>query len=731
MKKFRFSNINKRYNLVFGLLVLLVMFGCAANEIIARSYYILEYYPHTEVDELIREVPLDLSVIVEDTRIARTYDRRQLVFRKNGPKILYADYDLWGVELSEIIPNLIAKRLKSYNSFEQVQREYFKEIPDLQLQTTLNNIEIMESSNNSIARLNMEFALLDLRNEKITFRHNVEREKEILDGTVDGFVQNINLIILEETDKFIEKMYKYYAGEIIDEKVVVEENIEALDFSLIDYSQEGATAGTGMLLMPSLTKSENEEYYQIMDSDYNSIIGRFGEVESLPEGNYTLRFGSGDAGQQMTMENVSVYPRYRQIIEPSWGCLIVNVMDKTRNYAKVSYEIFSMESGESFGSEFPAEEAVGEQDKVWVLEPGIYKVIVNNEPFNTYSNFTTVQVDPNKAKQLTIVVDTDDDGNPLDMVGAGVLENIGLGQDLSKTSYSHAVHANLNFNSDNSIDKEEQIFNLTANIQYDSGFEYDNYPYHYTLKTLVEEGLSKSTDTEFRKSADDVDIRNTFLYYFFENIGFYGRFDLNTHLMSDIAYLEEGTDYAKFSIDGELEEFKFAGEKALEMDINSPLFPLEMKQGIGLNLQLLKSSKSNLSLRGGLGFRQDINYDVYSTLDPESDLAQQEIVDGVNVSNADKYIALENSMTEGTELSAVATFKLPIDLSYTTSAEILVPFEKNEPISAEWENSFDLRLFKYVSLNYKLKLRNRTVDQGADYWLTEHSLFLRVTYFIR
>jgi ABC-type uncharacterized transport system auxiliary subunit len=710
--------------------LLLTLAGCFSNEVISKNYYILEYYPHSEDPELLREEPLDYSLMIQDSRVARTYDRRQLVRREYGPKIQYSDFDLWGVKLSDIIPNLIDKRLKSYNSFRQVQRGFLKDVPDYQLATSINSIEILDSDNYMKSRLNMEFVLQNAKSGETILRHNVDREKDVRDFTIDTFVQNINDMILDETDNFIEKTYAYFAGDLPSEEAeAVEDDLPPVDFTLIDYFEsyeDGAAEGSGLLFLPSLTQSENEEYFQIIDRAKNSIMGRFGEAIPLPKGFYTLRYGSGDESQRMTHENVEIIPRYRTIVEPDWGCLVVDIIDKNRNYAKVLYEIFSMETGESFGSEFPAEEEVGEQDKVWVLKPGNYKITINNEPFNTYSNFTTVQIDANSAKQMTIVVDTDDDGNPLDMVGAGVLEDVFASKDLSNISYTHAIHANLNFNSDNSLDKDEQIYNLIANIQYDNRFEYDNYPYHYTLKSLIEEGVSKSTDTDFRKSSDDIDLRNTFLYYFFANIGFYGRFDLNTHLMRDKVYLEEGEDFVKVSSDNELLEYKQFEDTALELEVKPPIFPFEMKQGLGVNYQVLKQSKANLSLRAGFGFRQEINNDVFNN----TTLPYDEI-DGIDISGAKQYIELENNTTEGTELSAVANFKLPIDLSYSTNAELLIPFDKEESVSAEWENSFDLRLFKYLSLNYKLKLRNRTSEQDEDYWLTQHSLFLRITYFLR
>lgn len=714
---------------IVAVIFLAILAGCSFNEVMTRNYYVLEYFSHSEKAELMRDKPLNFSVMVMDSRVSRTYDRRQIVMRSYGPQIRYAEYDLWGVKLDDIIPNLISKRMKNYNSFRQVQREYFKELPDFQISTTINNVELLESDNISRARLNMEFVLKNAKTEELVLLHNVDRERDVLDGSLDTFVQLVNELVLEETDNFITMMYNKLSGETIE--IVKEEEVVNLDFSLLDYFEEGTSEGSGLLFMPSLTQVDNEGYYQILDSQGNSTMGRFGEAEALPHGTYTIRYGSGDANQMMIKEGVKIIPRYRQIVEPDWGCLIVDIIDKNRNFSKVSYEVFSMESGESYGSEFPADEAVGEQDKIWVLKPGTYKITINNEPFNTYTNFTTVQVDANKAKQMTIVVDVDDDGNPLDLVGAGVLEDIFDAQAQSKIKYTHAIHANFNFISDNNLDEKEQIYSLTTNVQYDNKFEYDNYPYHYTLKSLIEEGLTKSSDTKFRKSLDDIDIRNTFLYYFFEDIGFYGRYDLNTHLMTNKVYLEDDQDYVKLSSDGDLEKYGTFIDKALDMDINPPIFPLEMRESIGVNYQILNRSKVNLSLRAGFGFRQTFNEDVYGSLDPNSSLAQQDSIDGVNVVNADKFIAIENSNTKGTELSAVASFELPIDLSYNTNLEILIPFDEDEPISADWENSFDLRLFKYVSLNYKLNLSNKTPEQGDEYWLTEHSLFLRITYFLQ
>ena len=719
----------KKNQLIVLFILLLLLSACAHNESFSRKYYILEYFNHLEKDELFRDESLPYSVMLLDSRISQTYDRKQIVRRAYGPKIQYSEYDLWGVKLSKIIPDLIAKRMDSYHTFKQVQREFFKELPDYQIMTIINNIEILELENTMQARLSMEFILKTSDREKIIVKHVVNREKNIPDLTVDTFVQNINDLILAETDNFILKIESYFGGE--NEIELLEDSAENIDFSMIDfYDDKDVSEGSGLLFLPTLTYSENEPYYQIIDSDGNRTMGRFGEAEPLMSGIYSVLYGSGDNYQKIRKDNIEIVPRYKKIIEPEWGCMIVDVIDKSRNYAKVNYEIFSLETGESFGSEFPAEEEVGELDKIWILKPGIYKVVINNEAFNSYTNFTTVQVDENTAKQLTIVVDTDDDGNPLNLVGAGVLEEIYATTDLSHTKYTNAIHANMNFYSNNSINSDQQIYTATANIQYDYNFIYDNYPYHYSLKTLLEEGLTKTTDSEFQKSADNIDARNTFLYYFFEDIGFYGRFDIQTHLISDKVTLADSINYAKFDVDNQLEEYQVYEGEQLELQLTPSILPFKMKEGFGVNYRILKKSKANLSVRAGLGFHQDFNSNVYSYVDLGNEGAYNDTIDGVVITKANKYVEEDDDITQGTELSLIASFQLPINLSYTTSAEVLIPFQQDETLSFEWENSLDLRLFKYLSLNYKLKLLNKKPEQAEEFLLSEHSLFLRLTFFL-
>jgi len=247
----------------------------------------------------------------------------------------------------------------------------------------------------------------------------------------------------------------------------------------------------------------------------------------------------------------------------------------------------------------------------------------------------------------------------------------------------------------------------------DNRLIYDNFPIHYSLKNLTELGTTKYPDSDFRISSDDMDLKNTFIYYFWEKLGLYARVDMNSHFFKENYYSSDKFDFIKQDAGGNMVE---QGQNVDEVEIKSHFFPLVLKEGLGINLRLLSHAKASLYLRTGFGMRQDINNDVFNYSHTDS-------------LNNRVYLEEESVYKEGTEISVVGNFQLPLNLNYSTNADFLFPFEKGEKNSMEWENVFNMKLFKYISLDYKIKLRNKQVED--DYIISEHTLFLRVTYILR
>ncbi len=698
------------------LVVTILLIGCSAGELITKNYYILEYYAHNEKDSLRQETPIDASALILDADIPRSYSRKQIVIRHIGQRITYSNNELWGIDVSKIMSDLLSIRLNSYNVFKRTQREYWDKRPEYEILTQLHNIELNQSNRISTARLNITFILKKSGSEKQLAVYNKDTEKAIHSNDIDDYVQTINEIFLEETDNFIQKIL-VQQGKIEAQKITEENQSESLkEMQFEIYDDESISEGNGLLLLPDLTQTGYDSYYRIIDRHGYEQYARVGEAVPLMSGEYTIYYGSGDETQQMKKENVKIIPRYKQIVEPDWGCLIVDIIDENRNFAKVRYEIFDLETGESYGSEFPAEEEVGEQQKVWMLKPGLYKVTVNSEPFSTYQNFTTVKVEKNKARMLTVVMSLDDDGNPEQMVGAGILGENFLEASQEKLRLNSAIHGNLNFNSDNETDKNIQEYTLNLNGQLENLLIYNLDPFHYSMRNLVKVGVSKETDRNFRLSADEFDLKNTLIYYFLENLGLYIRADVNTHFFSE-KYI---TDENFWAIKKNASDIVKDSTLTNEFRTKPNFLPLIMKEGMGINFRLLNRSKASLSLRSGLGFRQEFRTNTYNKED-------EDFTDSTGVSHF-SFKEQENLITTGTEFSLIGDFELPLGLSYSINADLLLPFAEDEDYSMEWENILNLKLFKYISLDYKLNLENQA---DKDYFITNHSLYLRITYFIR
>ena len=702
-------------NKLILLMIMAIFFmNCAGRKAITTNYYILQYFQHSENKDIYQQKSFDFSAIVYDAKISNTYDRKKIVIRHFGPKITYSNRDLWGTNLSDGIADLVAKRISSYNIFNQVQRTFWDVRPDYEINSIINNIEYIRSDNINEVHINMDIILTHSGEEVFLVKHSVSREERLFTESMESFVQKANDIILEETDKFSVSIQNYFNGVKPPEKGELEsKKIVEID-SLVEISGK-----MGKLIFPAISKTDNEPQYKIINENDEAIFAQPGAEIALESGQYELMYGSGSPLQKMNKRDITIHPMYSTEIEPDWACMIVDVLDERRNYRQVRYEIFDMEDGESFGTHYPVKKELGEQQKVWMLKPGLYKITINNEPFNTYLDFTTIYLQKGKLEKLSLIVGVDDDDNPTNLIGAGVMEDQSSDMVTEHWRLSNAIHGNFNMNSNNDVDKDEYATTTVVTSQLENRVVYNNMPHYYYMRNLVELGFTKSSDVDLRLSVDDFDLKNTYVLFMLKNFGIYGRFDLNTHLFPSFKYYTTKMNYIKQDKnEKEIER----NHNETEIKLTNGGFPLVMKEGIGFNYRIFNTPRAKLNFRTGLGIRQDFSSDVFT-------LANNNYIE--NEISYYLFREMEDVVNTGTEISLVGNFNLPFNLSYMTNADILFPFDGNEDITVDWENVFNLRIMKYISIYYKLNLQNKNLENSDDYILSRHSLFVRLTYFFR
>lgn len=736
--------------LLAGLLILILM-SCSTPPV-ERSYYVIDYSPVPDDPKLILSNPIPYRVEVSNSRISRVYDRNQLVFRYSQHQIEYSSTDLWAVRLSSAVPDVITNHLIRYNTFMTTQRDFLIERPHYEVITNVNQIEMLQSDFYYGAHVSMDIILRRAEDMEYVVRHSFNREMELFSDNIEVFVQQTSNIIKEETDIFIEKVLRHFERLTDDDEIEYDdpdEDIVVYDeelekeierprrperiFGLTEEQIETWLApspreqliresrrdlvGMGRLFLPAMSSSEAEPFYTLLSEDgETNFFERMGSSIYLSPGKYTLQYGSGTEAQKMTRE-LEIVRDQTKIIEPDWGGLRVRIIDENREPLDSQYEVFAVKDAESYGYGQGALEELGEQLQTWLLRPGTYKLVLNNYPFYTLEDFVTVDVIKGELRTITLVIDSETNS----LKGAGIVEGMEQTREMRDWRLSSTVHGSFNLTRDNRIDRDNPTVIYTFNTQFDNRLSLDRYPYLYTVHNLTDLGISKERDEDFRISADSFKLRNTGIYYLARFIGVYARADMETHFFDEYAYKSETTDIEVLDADGDLIRYL---EDLNRFRVKPSFFPLVFREGLGLNIRPLNRPRASLNIRFGFGMRQDIYRNVYRYEGTKTKINE----DTGEEETFERYQEIESSYREGTEMSLLANIHLPYNISYSTTADILIPFASSESVSYNWENIFSVRLIRQVSIDYKLNLAyNKDV---RDYTEVLHNTFIRLTYFL-
>jgi len=699
----------KNTSCLFFLILFIFIIGCSTVVIQPRRYFVLDYKGINEDKSLFSTRPYPYTIRILDSNISGTYNRRQIVLRTSENQIIFNQDHLWADRLPNAIPNLIQQRIARYNIFQAVSRD-IQQQARYEILTLITGLEHLQFGDKYGTRLKMEFLLRRTSDNQTILRHTVDRTKSMPTKDFDHFVQNLHDLLMEETDMFL-RAFIYHrrsfenVQDITDEIVFnSEEYLETYKTANInlEYLEEEQIGLLGRLIIPSKTEPDREPHYTIEDLEGN-FVGSYemGEEVYLLPGKYQVFIGNGTMGQKVVTE-VEVYPSYKTVLEPDVGWITIDIIDDLRNQIDLSYELYNLENAESIGFGFGVREGSAQLLDSWILKPGLYKIILRGEPYNTVRNFATVEVKKGELVEFTIVVDEENN-----LIGAGQLFERNFLQNKGKINISIMNHLNGNVNSINNQEKNKNQWSTTLTNQLDTKVTYDAAPYYYNLKNIIEVGVFRDTNTKLKINTDRFDLKNTFIYFFIKNLGLYGRADINTHLFEEYVHTNTKKDYLRINKKGQETE-----EKTDLFIVKEPFFPLVMKQGVGINYRVLNKNRANLNLRTGLGLRQDLNRNVYifERSDPYYDV----------------YREVKSVNQNGIEFSLNGNFQILRDLNYTTNADILLPSGKNSSKIYEWENIFNLRMIKYISWDYRLYIEFN--KQNRTYALIDHSLFLRFTY---
>ena len=476
--------------------------------------------------------------------------------------------------------------------------------------------------------------------------------------------------------------------------------------------------GMGRIFVPAMSSPASEPYYAVYQGDEQIGQQRMGSSFFLQPGEYTVLLGSGTLDQRLRRD-LKVARGQTVIVEPTWCAISIEVIDETRDYFKKDLQIYHNVTLENVALIPAINPELGEQVQTVLIDPGLYKIVERGGDPNTFINFTTVKLEEGTYTPFTVVISSQSS----DFIGAGILTSSTRLVKNKNWKMFAAIHGSVLLNSANSSLEKDEENNISLLTQIESRILYDKLPHYYLSNNLLEMGALRQEKQNFNISQDRLQLKNTYVYYILPNLGGYLRGEAKTHIF---------VTTIRFDGDREVEMRDLNDSVKVRKDISKvklepPLFPLSLKEGLGVNYSILRTFNSRLSIRSGFGYRQIYNSNVYQlTSDPN------------NLSLADSLVIYSRSKdvkTKGIETSIISSLAILRNLTITTEADILFPIGEPGRPNIDWrkpvvdlENISTLAVTRNISIEHTFRLsRNPRI---LDWTVVEQFVTVRLSYFI-
>ena len=442
----------------------------------------------------------------------------------------------------------------------------------------------------------------------------------------------------------------------------------------LELDQSLLPRGKGLLFVPAMTSSINEPTYRVLQGKREVAAANPGTGVLLLPGDYVLLVGSGSASQMLSRP-IRIVDGYTTLIKPFWSGLVINVIDEARTAVNEAYELFDESTGDNFGVGFGIEEERGEAVRTWLLPPGVYSVFRVGENASTTRKFS-LRLLPGELQQRHLVVGK----TTKDFVGfyppqrqQGATAQVAAGW---KSNWQLGASALLNTTQGHSNGDGASV---SLSAQADNATIYSSRRHYGLLRLVAEEGFAKETAHPLTKSVDQIEARATYIYRVTRRFGPYLRGVANTSAFPTQVRYTSPADLTVLDAAGDTVGVR---RGISHFTLAPPFSPLHLRQGVGVNSQLVRSFRLNLNLRVGLGARQSHAVKAYDL-------------------SADRTSARRLTDASSTGLESVVT----MDARVTSMAMLDCEFDMLMPSAASaswefnWENRLRLALSKFASVD--------------------------------
>ena len=427
----------------------------------------------------------------------------------------------------------------------------------------------------------------------------------------------------------------------------------------------------------------------------------------LRPGSYLVRVGRGNDRVRPSFE-VEVTEGEVSMIVPTWGALVIDVVDDHNIPHRGAYDLIRLDTRETVGQGRGADRRTGEGLRTWLLIPGVYKIVQPGGTYRERVDFVTVRVLPGEAIAFTLVIAPE----------TGEFRGGGIAPEREPTTVGGlrlrgALGGSLELTHRHQVAGATDGLTFGGDLFFDFDLLFDRELHYLSAQLQIEAGMILLPDLEdWRKTLDYADLAAIYVLQLHPRVGPYINFEYDTHMLPGHDYLAEPREVVLLDENGdELERIPDVERVSLGRSFSRN----DLREGIGANWRALRSRYLDLDLRLGVGFQQLITNDLYRRSDDEDTAA-------LEYRRAQPF-----THREGIDLGIVAAGSLTGWLSYDVEFALLEPFNDFANPVINLDLTLTIRLFSYASLNYLLRVRRDIVivEDGAQ---VDQALLLRFAF---
>ncbi|MEE2786177.1 MAG: ABC-type transport auxiliary lipoprotein family protein [Myxococcota bacterium] len=706
------------------LLTGLSLFFLACGSQPTRSYYTLTYpTPAPMLDK-----PLAATLRLQEVVLRDSYKRSEVVLRPDAYEIRYDRRQRWSERPQKMITALLLRHLKSAHVFQRVVHRDLVENADYVLRMQVSLIEQAQAGQQLFARLETSWQLLKSSDDSVIWSWSVESKKAV--GTTKNAhmratIRALSHLLADHTTQALTRMIDHFTRPSVPAQpprpMRTPSDVAGPDDEVVDWSKGNPLndwpglmsdntsmgVGFGAIFLPALSGTSRvprEPSVAIYDgADQKQVTtGRMGRRIVLSPGLYTVHFGSGTAQQQRTVK-VRVRPDRTTVVPPRWGALSINVVDNTFVPFRGSYELIRMSTGEEYGLGVGADDQQGEQLRVWVLPPDLYKIIRTGGTYYDRTDFATVRISEGAFRQFILVIDPDTgefegagEIDPRQMINAG-------SQDWT---FRGILGGSVSFTKrDQQVDTQEG-WTMDVSAFFEGRKRLNQGVHWWDTRLDIEESQRRDPQTNyFSNIRDRFFINSIYMYRVWPSFGPYLRLRLDTKLLPRYQAFSAAKDVQKADSTGACQSFK---QDVDRVELGGAFSPLELRESAGGNFVVFRRRSVDLDVRLGFAMQQTLTNGLLNFDEP-----------------SDCLFPVENSEIYGPEATVVGFVRLSRWVTLSTEFDGLLPIGAEDGIYT-WRNQASLRLATFLSLNYRLNIEYKPTL--SDETQMEQDVQLRFSY---